>query len=86
MSFLSEVYKLFGGGVGNIVDGFSVVYIDGKAVYVDGIVRILEISNERIRLATKKNIIEIEGKGLVISQSINDTITVLGEVVLVSKS
>ncbi|MCL1945387.1 MAG: YabP/YqfC family sporulation protein [Firmicutes bacterium] len=84
MSFLSDVYKLFGGG-GNLVEGFSIVNIDGHALYIDGITRILQINDDCIRLATRKCILEIVGDSLSVTQSINDSIVIIGDIVGVTK-
>jgi len=86
MSLLSEVYKLFGTGVGNIVDGFNMINIDGKAVYIDGVTRILEIGSLKIRVSTKKHIIDIEGEGLYLMQSIQDSVAIAGNIVSITKS
>lgn len=84
MSFLNDISKIFGGGIGNIVGGFNIVNMDGKAVYVDGVVKILEISQHCIRLATKHKIVKIQGSDLIVSQSSKDTVIIKGQICTVS--
>ncbi|MDR1138925.1 MAG: YabP/YqfC family sporulation protein [Clostridiales bacterium] len=85
MSFLSDVYKLFGDGV-DVIRGFSIVNFDGQAIYIEGITRILEVNIVNIKLATKHNVIEILGKQLYIQQSNKNSISIKGDITAIIKS
>jgi hypothetical protein len=86
MSFFNDISRILGGGTGNIVEGYNIVNVDGKALYIDGVKRILEIGDTSIRLSTKKAIIEVLGIDLVVSQSNRDTIILRGTITNINLS
>ncbi|MDR3021349.1 MAG: YabP/YqfC family sporulation protein [Clostridiales bacterium] len=83
MSFYNEISKIFGGNGGDIVQGYNIVIADGNALYIDGLLRILEVGENSMRLLTKKVILNIEGTKLELVQSCGDTVVIKGDIIQV---
>ncbi len=84
MSFLKDIGKILSDGAYSI-GGYSIVDIDGECVYIDGIVKILEISTTSIQLATRRKVLHIQGTCLSIIQSTRDCIVIKGDIVSLTK-
>ena len=63
--------------------GFNIINSDGKELYLEGVKRLVSVSEEMIKLQSKKAVITIEGSGLYITELDEESMTVSGEILLV---
>jgi len=84
MSFFYEISKIL--GVSSLVkNDYNILLVNGNCLYIDGISRILSITDEQIQLSVKKNtMIEIVGTNLVIQQSSIDSMVINGQIDLIN--
>lgn len=66
--FFSEISKLTGLPFNEITSDFKVVYLGGGGVFISNYEKILIYNTELLALKVKYNVLNIEGKDLIIKQ------------------
>lgn len=78
MSFVSQIaYEL---GLSAPATGYQIVDYNGEAVYVEGIRRVLTLTDVAIRLECKRAFLELAGEGLILDRADEGSIVVRGKV------
>ena len=77
--FIGDIAKLSGLPVDEILGGFRIVMMSDRAVYIEGINKIITLSKECVVFKLQKGCIKVNGNNLVI-QDLN-----IGSVMLVGK-
>lgn len=78
MSFFSEI--AFELGLTPPTTGYQIVDYNGEAIYIEGIKRILNLTDDRIRFETRRALIEFSGEGLVLDRADEGSAVVRGKV------
>ncbi len=63
--------------------GFTIINANGKELYLEGVNKLVSVSENEIKLASKKALIVIEGKELYITELDEGSVTVSGEILSV---
>jgi hypothetical protein len=63
--------------------GFTIINANGKELYIEGINKLVSVSENEIKLSSKKALIVIEGKELYIIELDEGSVTVSGEILSV---
>ena len=63
--------------------GFTIINANGKELYLEGINKLVSVSENEIKLASKKALIVIDGKELYITELDDGSVTVSGEILSV---
>ena len=79
MSFFSEALKQIRSDISQPFE-YSLINFGGKAVYVEGFIRVINISDERIEFLCKKCVLAVVGERLSISEISAGTAMVEGEI------
>lgn len=79
MSFIFETAKSIKADVIKPLE-YTVINFGGKAVYVEGFIRVINVSSERVDFLCKKCVISVIGKDLVIAEIDGQTAVVKGYV------
>ena len=77
-NFFDEIKKEL--KIGENDGGYQIVDIGGKAVYVEGHLGVLKLSDELIMFKTKKKIISVSGRGLKLKILTKTTLSIAGEI------
>jgi len=80
VSFFREIGNLIGLDWARVAAGYCTVNYNGEAVYIEGVKKIVSISNEEIILQVKDKNLKVVGKNLQISNLEDKTVIVRGEV------
>ena len=80
MSFYREIGNLLGLDWARIASGYSFVNYNGEAVYLEGIKRVVNVSDIEIIVDTKKARIKIAGEELAIFSLEEKTMIVKGKI------
>ena len=67
MSFISDVIRAIGSDLTEI-NGYTVINFGGKAVYVEGFIRLTVLTPERMEFLHKKCVISVRGEGLILTR------------------
>lgn len=78
--FFSNITKLTGLPFNEVTTDFKVVYLGGGGVFVSNYVKILVYNDELLALKVKSNVLNIEGKNLIIKQLSRGEIIVEGKI------
>lgn len=78
MSFFAEMANTLGFTPPSV--GYQIVDYNGEAVYVEGIKRILFLSDESIRLETKRAFITFSGENLLLERADEGSVVIRGKV------
>ncbi len=78
--FFSNITKLTGLPFNEITSDFKVVYLGGGSVFISNYVKIIIYNTELIALKVKANVLNIEGKDLMIKQLSRGEIIVDGKI------
>ena len=81
MAFIFDLFKKFGKN-----PNYTVVNFGGKFIYIDGVLRIREITPKMIKLSTKEEVVEIEGDSLEIEEMDGDSIIIKGVIISVKSN
>ncbi len=81
MAFLFDLSKKFGQN-----PNYTVVNFDGKFIYLDGIIRLREITASLITASVKNAVIKIEGENLLIEEMDGDSVIVKGDIISVTSA
>lgn len=84
MNFLEEIKKLICSDDLLLTNDYRYVNIDGKYVYIEGIVGIKNLSEKEIMFILKKKTITILGEDLFIKYFDNSTATIQGRIISVT--
>lgn len=85
-AFLEEISKQTGLDMGVLSDGYRIINLSSRAVYVEGMKNILSFSDAQVTLKLKKGAVKIEGKALVIKELMIDSVFITGEILKVEVS
>lgn len=77
MSFFREVAESLGG---QTLGSYTVINYGGKAVYIEGIKRIISVATSIIRLDCGKHRLCVNGEGLTVSELGGGCMTVTGKI------
>lgn len=61
-------------------DGFNLINLSGKLLYVEGHMGLLTLSKENISFKIKKGVVLVEGSNLVLSELSENTIKISGTI------
>lgn len=78
LKFLQEIKKIL--KIPEIDGEFSVLNINGKALYAEGQKGLLFLSEEKVMFKVNKKIIVVHGKNLKIKELTKETISLTGEI------
>lgn len=67
------------------IKGYTIINYDGKALYVEGIEKILLLADEKILVLCNKKIIEITGTQLCVKQIEQGSIIICGNIGVISE-
>jgi len=81
MSFYREIGNLLGLDWARIASGYSLVNYNGEAVYIEGIKRVVSISDTEIIVDTPKCRVKVVGYGLSIFSLEEKTMIAKGRIV-----
>lgn len=84
MNFLEEIKKLVCTGDTLLTNDYRYVNMDGKYVYIEGIVGIKNLSEKEIMFNLKKKTIAVLGEDLFIKYFDNSTATIQGRIISVT--
>ena len=79
MSFIFETAKSVKADVIRPLE-YTVINFGGKAVYVEGFIRVINVSLERVDFLCKRCVISVVGNNLVIAEIDGQTAVVKGDV------
>lgn len=77
-NFFSEIKKEL--KLPNFTEGYNIVNINGKAVYIEGHKGLLSLSNETVKIKVKDKVITVLGKQLKLKIMSSVTLSVSGEI------
>ncbi|MCL2061798.1 MAG: YabP/YqfC family sporulation protein [Firmicutes bacterium] len=80
MSFYQEIGNILGLDWAHIAGGYSLVNYNGEAVYIEGVKKLLVISDTEIIVDTGKPRIRVSGEGLAIFSLEEKTMVVKGTI------
>lgn len=86
MSFFNEIGKTIGLDWIKLASGYNVINYNGEALYIEGIKKILKISNTEILVSTAKLIITVAGSELNVYDSNCESIIIKGKIKCVEES
>lgn len=81
MSFFAEAARALGIAETALAEGYNLVDYDGKAVYIEGIKRVLKLSDEEIKLELNGAVMNLRGNGLEVFDLNGATLIVRGEII-----
>ena len=84
-NFFDEIKKKTGNLNGDLINGFNLINISGKILYVEGHHGITIISSTMIAFKIKHGRIMVEGEGLFIKELTENTILIQGQIVKVEQ-
>lgn len=79
MSFFSEIAVAAGLSELKLSQGYSVINYNGETVYLEGVVRLLSVEEETIKLQLRGAAVTLLGSNLNIKE-LSDTVIVCGEI------
>ncbi len=79
-AFLDEIYSMSGLSLDLLNSGFRLINMSNKCVYIEGFLRIVSVSQERIEVRLKRGEVAISGAGLRIKNMSGDTLMIVGEI------
>ena len=80
-SFFSEMVEKSGLPMDTILNGFRIVNLSNKMIYVEGFLKIVTFETNLINLKMKKGMLKINGDNLTIRNLNTNTALVCGEIV-----
>ena len=83
MSFFDDIKRSVATGVKY---GYYAVLFGGEAAYIDGITRVLSISEERMEFASEKRVIAVCGSGLSVSALEKESVIIKGHITGISEA
>lgn len=79
-SFLEEISNMSGLPLNLINDGFRVINLSNRAVYVEGFKSLIDVDSSEIGIKLKKGIIKLNGDNLRIKNMNLQTLLVVGDI------
>ena len=79
-SFLEEISNMSGLPLNLINDGFRVINLSNRAVYVEGLKSLIDVDSSEIGIKLKKGIIKLNGDNLRIKNMNLQTLLVVGDI------
>ncbi len=79
-NFLNEVKENVKNPKNFDLNGFNIINISGKLLYVEGHTGLVTLSKELISFRVKKAVIMVEGKDMILSELSDNTIKICGEI------
>ena len=86
MSFIGEVASWLGLSEAALALGYTAVNYDGKAVYIEGVRKILKIDTDEMAFGLKKGILRVSGVALEASELTKSAVLVRGEIHSITSS
>lgn len=79
-NYLDEIINACKLPFSEVVTEFKVIQIGNKIIYIGNFKKILDYSNNRVALKTSKEVVEIVGNNLLISQINKNEIIIKGDI------
>lgn len=79
-NYLDEIINVCKLPFSEVVTEFKVIQIGNKIIYIGNFKKILDYSNNRVALKTSKEVVEIVGNNLLISQINKNEIIIKGDI------
>ncbi len=79
-SFFSEMVEKSGIPMDTILNGFRVVNLSNKMVYIEGFLKIVSFEGEFVNLKMKKGMLKVVGENLKIKNLNTNTVLICGNV------
>ena len=86
MSFIGEVASWLGIDEAALALGYTAVNYDGKAVYIEGVKKVLKIDPDEMAFGLRKGILRVSGAYLEASEMTGSSVLVRGEIHSISAS
>lgn len=86
MSFIGEIASWLGLDEAALALGYTAVNYDGKAVYIEGVKKVLKIDPDEMAFGIKNGVLRVSGAGLEASELTKSAVLVRGEIHSVSAS
>lgn len=80
MSFIGEVASWLGLSEAALAMGYTAVNYDGKAVYIEGVKKVLKIDPDEMAFGLKNGVLRVSGEHLEASEMTKSTVLVRGEI------
>lgn len=78
--FLNDISRLTDLPVEEVLSGFRVVFLSGRALYIEGIVKIITLDKESMVFKLKKGCIKIVGHNMTIKDLNIGSVMVVGSI------
>ena len=79
-NYLDEIINVCKLPFSEVVTEFKVIQIGNRIIYIGNFKKILDYSNNRVALKTSKEVVEIVGNNLLISQINKNEIIIKGDI------
>ncbi len=80
LSFLDEITSLSGLPFDYINNGFRVINLSNKAVYIEGFTALIDVTNFEIGVKLKKGVVKLLGDNLKVKNMNLQTIIITGDI------
>ena len=62
------------------ITGYTLIDFNGERLYIEGVTRLVSVTESEIKVETAKEIVAVEGEGLSLSEMDDGSVTIAGKI------